>query len=307
MFRVKHPLDVDRRSCEQRRPRRASSSTLRFDTPKTGNHNRPRGTTTSELATAPTREAKILTTISSTDRLILALDVPTATEARKIVDVLGDTVSFYKIGLELFLSGGYFELADWLRSRAKRVFADLKLFDVPQTVRSAVRQLRTRDADFVTVHGNDAILRAACDAAAGDLGILAVTVLTSLDRADMADLGFEADLGDVVLSRARRAETIGCAGVISSGHEAARIRAAVSPRFRIVVPGIRAAQEAGTDDQKRTVDVESAFAAGADYIVMGRPIRNAPDPARAAASVQARISAWFQRAEMARSVHDGNP
>ena len=176
------------------------------------------------------------------------------------------------------------------------MFADLKLFDVPQTVRSAVRQLRTRDVDFVTVHGNDAILRAACDAAAGDLGILAVTVLTSLDRADMEDLGFEADIGAVVLSRARRAESIGCAGVISSGHEAARIRSAVSPPFRIVVPGIRAATEAGTDDQKRTVDVETAFEAGADYIVMGRPIRNAPDPAGAAAAVQERISAWFREA-----------
>lgn len=241
------------------------------------------------------READISTTIPATDRLILALDVPTASEAREIVDSLADTVSFYKIGLELFLSGGYFELADWLRSRDKRVFADLKLFDVPQTVRSAVRQLRTRDVDFVTVHGNDAILRAACDAADGDLGILAVTVLTSLDRADMEDLGFEADIGAVVLSRARRAESIGCAGVISSGHEAAPIRAAVSHPFRIVVPGIRAATEAGADDQKRTVDVETAFEAGADYIVMGRPIRNAADPARAAASVQERISAWFRR------------
>ncbi len=242
----------------------------------------------------PTISTTIPTTIPTTDRLILALDVPTASEARKIVDALADTVSFYKIGLELFLSGGYFELADWLRSRDKKVFADLKLFDVPQTVRSAVRQLRTRDVDFVTVHGNDAILRAACDAAAGDLGILAVTVLTSLDRADMEDLGFEADIGAVVLSRARRAEKIGCAGVISSGREAARVRSAVSRGFRIVVPGIRAAMEAGTDDQKRTVDVESAFEAGADYIVMGRPIRNAPDPARAAASIQDRIAAWFR-------------
>lgn len=238
----------------------------------------------------------IPTTIPTTDRLILALDVPTASDARQIVETLADTVSFYKIGLELFLGGGYFELADWLRSRDKRVFADLKLFDVPQTVRSAVRQLRTRDVDFVTVHGNDAILRAACDTAEGELGILAVTVLTSLDRADMDDLGFETDIGAVVLSRARRAEAIGCAGVISSGHEAARIRSAVSRDFRIVVPGIRAAVEAGTDDQKRTVDVEAAFVAGADYIVMGRPIRNAPDPAAAAAAVQQRIADRFRPA-----------
>lgn len=221
--------------------------------------------------------------------------MPTARAARELVDVLGDTVSFYKIGLELFLSGAYFELADWLRSRRKKVFADLKLFDVPQTVGSAVRQLRTRDVNFVTVHGNDAILRAACDASEGGPGILAVTVLTSLDRADMDDLGFQADIPAVARSRARRAEAIGCAGVISSGHEAAGIRGAVPDHFHIVVPGIRAAVEAGSDDQKRTVDVETAFEAGADFIVMGRPIRNAGDPAAAAGAVQERISAWFTR------------
>ena len=229
------------------------------------------------------------------DRLILALDVATADEARTLVETLGDAVSFYKIGLELFLSGGYFELADWLRDRDKRVFADLKLFDVPQTVASAVRQLRHRDLDFVTVHGNDAILRAACEAAGDDLGILAVTVLTSLDRADMEDLGFEADIPAIVRARARRASGIGCAGVISSGHEVASIRSAVAEDFAIVVPGIRAAAQAGRDDQKRTVDVEAAFGAGADYIVMGRPIRNAPDPAVAAAAVQARIAACLSR------------
>ena len=224
------------------------------------------------------------------DRLILALDVPTAAEARSLVDHLAETVSFYKIGLELFLSGGYFELADWLRARDKKVFADLKLFDVPQTVGSAVRQLRRRDVDFVTVHGNDAILRAACEAAAGALGILAVTVLTSLDRADMEALGFQADIPEIARSRAHRAEALGCTGVICSGREVAGIRAVVSDRFRLVVPGIRAAVQAGTDDQKRTVDVEAAFRAGADYIVMGRPIRNAPDPAAAAAAIQARIA-----------------
>ena len=233
--------------------------------------------------------------IPATDRLILALDVPTAAEARETVETLADTVTFYKIGLELFLSGAYFDVADWLRARGKRVFADLKLFDVPQTVGSAVRQLRTRDVDFVTVHGNDAILRAACDAAEGALGILAVTVLTSLDRADMEDLGFQTDVRSVVVSRARRAEMIGCVGVVASGHEAAPIRSSVSDEFRIVVPGIRAQASAGTDDQKRTVDVETAFAAGADYIVMGRPIRGATDPAAAAADVQQRIRTWLKR------------
>ncbi len=156
-----------------------------------------------------------------------------------------------------------------------------------------MKQLRTRNVDFVTVHGNDAILRAASEAAQGSPGILAVTVLTSLDQADMDDLGFQADVSAVVLSRARRAEAIGCAGVIASGREAAPIRAAVSHGFRIVVPGIRSAAQVRTDDQKRTVDVEAAFGAGADYIVMGRPIRNAPDPALAAEEVQVRIRRWM--------------
>lgn len=231
--------------------------------------------------------------IPTRERLIFALDVPSAAEARGLVEDLGDSVQFYKIGLELFLSGGYFELSDWLKTREKRVFADLKLFDVPQTVASAVKQLRTRDVDYVTVHGNDAILRAAAEAAEGALGILAVTVLTSLDRADMEDLGFQADVSAVVLSRAKRSEAIGCAGVIASGHEATAIREAVSDSFRVVVPGIRAAAVSGSDDQKRTVDVEEAFRRGADHIVMGRPIRNAPDPRHAAEAIQDRIAALF--------------
>lgn len=224
---------------------------------------------------------------------MLALDVPSSAEARRLVETLGEAVTFYKIGLELFLSGGYFELADWLRERGKRVFADLKLFDVPRTVESAVRQLAGRDVDFVTVHGNDAILRAACEGSAGGPGILAVTVLTSLDRADMEDLGFKTDIAEVVLARARRAERLGCAGVIASGREASRIRAAVGEGFRIVVPGIRPAGERGADDQKRTVDVEEAFRAGADYIVVGRPIRRAPDPRATAEAMQARIRKIF--------------
>lgn len=227
--------------------------------------------------------------IPSRDRLILALDVPTAAKAKSLVLELGETVHFYKIGLELFLSGEYFELSDWLQDNGKRVFADLKLFDVPQTVASAVKQLRSQNVDFVTVHGNDAILSAACEAGKGAVQILAVTVLTSLDKADMADLGFQADISSVVQSRARRAEALGCAGVVASGHEAKSIRSNVGDHFRLVVPGIRPNTAAGSDDQKRTVDVEDAFRAGADFIVMGRPIRNAANPRAAAEDVQLRI------------------
>ncbi|MFV1986352.1 MAG: orotidine-5'-phosphate decarboxylase [Gemmatimonadota bacterium] len=241
-----------------------------------------------------------LTNLHARERLMLALDVPDTDAARTLVEGLGDAVSFYKIGLELFLSGGYFDLADWLRGREKKIFADLKLFDVPQTVASAVKQLVRRDVDYVTVHGNDAMLRAAVEAAGDKPGILAVTVLTSLDQADMADLGFQADISAVVVSRARRAAEIGCAGVIASGQEAAATRAVVPSSFRIVVPGIRPPSARGTDDQKRTVDVEDAFEAGADHIVIGRPIRNAPDPRAAAEAVQDRIASFFGEARVGR-------
>lgn len=232
--------------------------------------------------------------IPARERLILALDVADPTEARDLVEGLGGEVLFYKIGLELFLSGGYFQLSEWLQHQDKKVFADLKLFDVPQTVASAVRQLRGKGISFLTVHGNDAILEAACEAAGeDDLRILAVTALTSLDEADMRALGFQTDIPSLVLSRAERAASIGCAGVIASGREAAPIREALGDRLLIVVPGIRPGPDR-VDDQKRTVDVEQAFEAGADYIVIGRPIRNAADPSAAAGDVQRRIGALFR-------------
>ena len=155
---------------------------------------------------------------------------------------------------------------------------------------AAVRLLRGTNATFATVHGNDAILEAAC-AAAGDTGILAVTALTSLDRGDLDDLGFDTDVASLVLSRARRAIAIGCAGVISSGLEAAALREELGHKFLIVVPGIRPVRN--LDDQKRTVDVEAAFRNGADYIVVGRPIRDAADPVAAAADIQRRIHTLF--------------
>ncbi|MBF0166219.1 MAG: orotidine-5'-phosphate decarboxylase [Alphaproteobacteria bacterium] len=232
--------------------------------------------------------------IPSAERLILALDVPSADEARKLVDLLGDSVQFYKIGLELFMAGGYFELLDWLKAQGKKVFVDLKFFDVPETVASAVRQLRTRGADFATIHGNDSIMRAACREK-GDLKLLAVTVLTSLDQGDIDDLGFKTDVAALVLSRAKRALEIGCDGVVSSGLEARHLREALDHRLVVVVPGIRPVLNKPADDQKRTVDVEEAFALGADYIVVGRPIRSAPDPKQAALDVQARIKAYFER------------
>ena len=226
------------------------------------------------------------------ERLIFALDVPSVAEAKQCVETLGDEVVFYKLGLELFMAGGYFELIDWLRARGKQVFVDLKFFDVPETVASAVRQLTHRGATFATIHGNDAIMRAAVREKA-DLKILAVTALTSLDRGDLDDLGFACDPETLVLSRARRALEIGCDGVISSGMEAAKLRADLGSRLLVITPGIRPVDNDQPDDQKRTVDVRQAFQNGADYIVVGRPIRKAADPRAAAQAIQAQIAAVF--------------
>lgn len=227
------------------------------------------------------------------DRLIMALDVPDAESARALVSALGDAVGFYKIGLELFMSGGYFELIEWLVARDNKVFVDLKFFDVPETVRAAVRALAGRGASFATVHGNQAIMEAA-GRDKGDLKILAVTVLTSLDRGDLDDLGFECDVDRLVLSRARRALEAGCDGIVSSGLEAPLIRRELGERILVVTPGIRPVENKPLDDQKRTVDVAQAFANGADYIVVGRPIRQAADPRAAALAVQATIAGIFR-------------
>jgi orotidine-5'-phosphate decarboxylase len=226
------------------------------------------------------------------ERLIFALDVPSAGEARRLVESLRDSVQFYKVGLELFASGGYFELIDWLVDQGKKVFADLKLFDVPETVASAVRQLRRRRITFTTVHGNDGILEAACREK-GDLKILAVTVLTSLDQGDLKDLGFEVDIHRLVLSRARRALEIGCDGVVSSGQEARALKDELGEKLIIVTPGIRPVENRPADDQKRVVTVEEAIRNGADYIVVGRPIRKAPDPYEAAMQIQGTIQGLF--------------
>lgn len=227
------------------------------------------------------------------ERLILALDVPGPGSARELVEQLGDAVGFYKLGLELLCAGGYFDLVAWLRERSKRIFADLKLFDVPNTVAGAVSRLGGRGIDFLTVHGNDAMLEAACAVRPEGLRILAVTALTSLDERDMVDLGFRTDVRSLVLSRARRAVEIGCDGVIASGHEAAAVRGRLGRRPLIVVPGIRAGASQRSDDQKRTVDVEEALEAGADHIVVGRPIRQTRDPRATAEAIQRRIAAFF--------------
>jgi orotidine-5'-phosphate decarboxylase len=232
-----------------------------------------------------------MTAIPRAERLIVALDVPTPEEARALVEKLGDAARFYKIGLELFTAEGYFELLAWLTARGNKVFADLKLYDIPETVRRAVANLRRHGATFLTVHGHRSVMEAAAREK-GDMKILAVTVLTSFDQRDLEEMGSSRSVEQLVLARARGAAESGCDGVISSGLEAKPIKSEFGNRLLVVTPGIRPA--ASADDQKRTVDVAQAFANGADYIVMGRPIRDAADPRKAAEGVQATVAKIFK-------------
>jgi orotidine-5'-phosphate decarboxylase len=229
--------------------------------------------------------------IPSKDRLIFAMDVPDCDRAKELATQLGDAVTFYKIGLELMMSGRYFELLDWMLERDKKVFCDLKFFDIPATVGAAVRQLKDRGAAFVTVHGNRSIMEAAAENKGESLKVLGVTVLTSLDRGDLDDLGFDCDLQALVLSRAKQALDAGCDGVISSGLEVPLLRQYVDDKLIVISPGIRPVDNKPVGDQKRVVTVETAFSNGADYIVVGRPIRDADDPNAAAEAMQTAIAA----------------
>lgn len=235
------------------------------------------------------------------DRLILALDVDDADQARRTVEDLGDAVRFYKVGLQLFLGGGGFAMTEWLRSADKKVFLDLKFYDVPRTVGAAVGRVRGRGVSLLTVHGDAGILEAACGALApgeptsvaesGAPGILAITVLTSLDAGDLEAFGFAREVTHLVVTRARRAVEAGCVGVVASGRELGPLREALGEEPLLVVPGIRDVPTGPRDDQKRTVTVEEALQLGADHVVVGRPIRDAPDPRAAALQYQERIAA----------------
>ncbi len=230
--------------------------------------------------------------IANSDRLIFAMDVGKVDEAKALATELGDAVTFYKLGLQLMTSGDYFGLLDWLVARDKKVFVDLKFFDVPATVASAVRGLNDRGITYATVHGNQSIMEAAAQAKE-DVKILAVTALTSLDRGDLDDLGFDCDIDQLVLSRARRALESGCDGVVSSGLEAPKLREHIDHKLLVITPGIRPVENRPDDDQKRVVDVAQAFRNGADHIVVGRPIRSAANPRQAADAIQTTISESF--------------
>jgi orotidine-5'-phosphate decarboxylase len=224
------------------------------------------------------------------DRLILALDVPDLDSAKRLVETLDDSVEHYKIGLEIAMSGDYFVLLRWLLDQGKRVFTDLKFHDIPATVGAAVRQLRDCGASLLTVHGERAVVEAAANNAGPDLGILAVTVLTSMSQQDLTDSGITMNLADLVLHRANLAINAGADGVVASGHEASALRSLLGAGPYIVTPGIRPAFATATDDQARVVTPRQAFANGASHIVVGRPIRGAENPYAAATAVQSEIA-----------------
>ena len=229
--------------------------------------------------------------INIEDRLIFALDVPEVEEAKDIVSELDESVNFYKIGMELLMTGKYFELLNWLVEHDKKVFVDLKFFDVPETVGRTIARLSDYGATFATVHGNQALMEKAAQNKK-NLKILAVTALTSLDKGDLDDLGFDCDVQDLVISRAKRAFEAGCDGVISSGLEVPFLRKYVDNKLIAVTPGIRPV--ANDDDQKRVVDVATAFKNGSDYIVVGRPIKNAENRYKAASDIQKIIHSVFE-------------
>lgn len=229
--------------------------------------------------------------INIEDRLIFALDIPEVAKAKEIVVELDDSVNFYKIGMELLMTGQYFELLDWLIAKDKKVFVDLKFFDVPETVGRTIARLSQYGATFATIHGNQALMEKAAENK-NNLKILAVTALTSLDRGDLDDLGFKCNVKDLVISRAKRAFEAGCDGIVSSGLEVPYIREYVDNKLIAVTPGIRPI--ANDDDQKRVVDVATAFKSGSDYIVVGRPIKNAENRYQAASNIQKIIKSTFE-------------
>ena len=212
------------------------------------------------------------------ERIILALDVESPEQARELVRKTESHIKFYKVGLQLFMTG-WFEIVDWLAARNHKIMLDLKFFDIPETVKLAISQLNNRGITFATIHGNDPIIRAAV-AGKGDLALLAVTVLTSFGQEDMQAMGMTQSVEELVYFRAKRALELGCEGVVSSGLEAKRLRDRLGSKLLIVTPGIRpgANIQEQQDDQQRIVTAGQAIADGADYLVVGRPITKAPDP-----------------------------
>jgi orotidine-5'-phosphate decarboxylase len=221
--------------------------------------------------------------IAPRDRLIVALDTPRVADAEALVATLGDSVSFYKVGLQLVFAGGL-PFAEKLARSGKSVFLDVKLLDIDNTMAGAVASIAAMGMTFVTVHAYPKAMRAAVAARSGSLKLLGVTVLTSMDEADLAAAGYAGSVSALVARRAADAKAAGMDGIVAAPSEAAAIRALVGPEMPIITPGIR---PAGTDagDQKRIATPAAAIQAGADYLVVGRPVTAAADPRRAAAGI----------------------
>jgi orotidine-5'-phosphate decarboxylase len=222
------------------------------------------------------------------ERIILALDVDDTETAKEWVKKTESCLCYYKVGLQLFMAG-WFSTVDWLVDRGHKVMLDLKFFDIPETVRLAVAQVKKHGVSLVTAHGNDTILKAALTEK-GDLGLLAVTVLTSFGEEDLRAMGMTKSVEDLVYFRAKRALELGCDGVVSSGMEAERLRRDLGDKLLLVTPGIRPGRNRPEDDQKRVMTARRAIAAGADHLVIGRPITKADDPIGVIRSLQQEIS-----------------
>jgi orotidine-5'-phosphate decarboxylase len=213
-----------------------------------------------------------------TNRLIIALDVPSAAEARALVQTIGPAASFYKVGMELYAAAGM-EFVRELIAGGKQVFLDMKFYDIPETVKRAVRRVADSGVRFLTVHGSGAVMRAAVEGRGGsELQLLAVTVLTSFDQDDLRDLGYPCEVGSLVALRVRKARESGVDGIVCSPLEVASVRALAGPECVLVTPGVRSAG-AGKGDQKRVATPVEAIASGANYLVIGRQVTRAESPA----------------------------
>lgn len=232
--------------------------------------------------------------IKARDRLIFALDVPSSDEAERLLDRVGEHVTFVKVGLELYTAAGP-DMVERLIRRGKRVFLDLKFLDIEETVRRATARVAAMGVEFLTIHANRKALAAAVQGrGASALKLLAVTVLTNFDGQDLRDIGIQRTVPDLVTARALLASEVGCDGVVASGEEPGILRPKLGPRFLIVTPGVRPAGK-GVDDHARATTPTQTIMAGADYLVVGRPIRDAADPAVAAAAIVAEMQAAFDQ------------
>jgi orotidine-5'-phosphate decarboxylase len=221
--------------------------------------------------------------------LIIALDLETATEARTLVNALGDSASFYKVGLELYAAAGM-DFVRELKSQGHRVFLDLKLYDIGETVKRAVAQVAKVGVDFLTIHGSRAVMSAACAGLGGSpLKLFAVTVLTSFDESDLKQMGYPCSVSDLVELRVRNAMEIGIGGIVCSPLEVARVRAIAGPAATLVIPGVRSAG-ASTGDQKRVATPRETLSNGADYLVIGRQVTRAADPRAEVQNILAEIA-----------------